>query len=319
MKKAAFMTGATLAAMTACANPDAPTAPTAAPPPNFGMELAPPGKAGDAPAHVFLVRGVSKAAGKKPGSTANLIYHNGPIMSKGAAVQTIFWGPNWGGGTGPIAGDKISGLRSLYSGLGGSSYFKTNSEYYGPAGTFVNWRTVSYGTSEWYDASSPPSGAPSTSAVLSTVCRAISAHGATPRSDGYYAVYSQGKRGNAGYCAWHSAGSCGGTTVQFAFFFDLDGDSGCDPQSAVSGHSQGLAALANVSGHEISEAITDPHLDAWYDRQGAENSDKCAWTFGSSSVTLANGSKWKIQGNWSNAAYNARSGYDGGGCIQTTN
>jgi hypothetical protein len=56
-------------------------------------------------------------------------------------------------------------------------------------------------------------------------------------------------------------------TVQFAFFFNLDGDVGCDPKDNTPNRSEGLAALANVSGHELSEARTDPHLDAWYDNQ----------------------------------------------------
>src|SRR5205807_4072958 len=99
-------------------------------------------------------------------------------------------------------------------------------------------------------------------------------------SNGYYAVYVDKPRGHANYCAWHSAGSCGGTQVQFAFFFNLDGDPGCDPQSTVSSESQGLAALANVTGHELSEARSDPQLNAWYDSSGAENADKCAWIFG---------------------------------------
>jgi hypothetical protein len=46
--------------------------------------------------------------------------------------------------------------------------------------------------------------------------------------------------------------------VQFAFFFNLDGDPGCDPADTQTGHSQGLAALANVTAHEISEARSDP-------------------------------------------------------------
>jgi hypothetical protein len=104
-------------------------------------------------------------------------------------------------------------------------------------------------------------------------------------------------------------------TVQFAFFFNLDGDPGCDPQSTVTSYSQGVAALANVSGHELSEALTDPQLNAWYDGQGEENADKCAWTFGHAVLTFSNGSQWKVQGNWSNSADSTRSGYDGAGCI----
>src|SRR5204863_9002121 len=130
----------------------------------------------------------------------------------------------------------------------------------------------------------------------------------------YYPVYSDRGRGNAGYCAWHSWGTIGGVPVQFAFFFNLDSDPGCDPGGASGGHSQGLAPLGNVSGHELSEALTDPQLNAWYDSSGAENADKCAWTFGSRLVSFKNGTSWKIQGNWSNAAYNNGAGYQRG-CI----
>jgi hypothetical protein len=117
-----------------------------------------------------------------------------------------------------------------------------------------------------------------TSTILAEVCRAIT--NPDPSGNGYYAVYTDTPRGHDSYCAYHSYGTCGGVPVQFAFFFDLDGDAGCDPQDTSGLHSQGLAALANVSGHELSEARTDPASPgAWYDSSGAENGDKCAWTF----------------------------------------
>jgi hypothetical protein len=97
--------------------------------------------------------------------------------------------------------------------------------------------------------------------------------------------------------------------VQFAFFYNLDGDAGCDPQDTSGEHSQGVVALGNVSGHEISEMLTDPQLNAWYDANGSENADKCAWTFGTPLLSFRNGTQWKIQGNWSNAAFTASSGY----------
>jgi hypothetical protein len=138
----------------------------------------------------------------------------------------------------------------------------------------------------------------------------------TPTAGDYYPVYVDTPRGNAGYCAWHSSGSIAGRTIQFAFFFKLDGDPGCDPGSSLdakTGSSQGLTALGNVSGHELSEMLTDPQLNAWYDRQGAENADKCAWKFSGSTLTFG-GKKWIIQGNFSNANYNANTGYVRG-CI----
>ena len=92
------------------------------------------------------------------------------------------------------------------------------------------------------------------------------------------------------FCAWHSSGTCSGQRVEFAFFFfKLDGDAGCDPQDMQTTYSQGLAALANVSAHELSEARTDPATPgAWYDSQGQENGDKCARTFNVPYVTFPN-------------------------------
>ena len=165
------------------------------------------------------------------------------------------------------------------------------------------------------DPSPGPSRAPKTSDVLAEVCAAVP----NPVPNGYYAVYVDARRAHARYCAWHSYGDCSGVPVEFGFFFNLDGDAGCDPEDTSGLHSQGLAALANVSGHELSETMTDPSFAGWYDSKGAENADKCAWTFGAPLLTFSNGSQWKVQGNWSNAAYTAGTGYPNrsgqAGCI----
>ena len=230
--------------------------------------------------------------------SANMTYHGGKIMPT-AITQTIFWGTSWGS----YSGDKITGMDQWYIGHNGSNYAKTSDEYTGTNGK-VTATTTHLG--HIID-TSPSSGGGNTQTILNEVCKLV-----TPDAsgNGYYAVYSDTPRGNAGYCAWHSAGTCGGKPLQFAFFFKLDGDAGCDPGDTSGLHSQGLAAIANVSGHELSEARSDPSSPgAWYDSSGAENGDKCAWTFGAPLVALSNGSQWKIQGEWSNAAYTAGTGY----------
>lgn len=239
-------------------------------------------------------------AGKYP----PLLFHGGEIM-QGATVETIFWGPSWASGT--FVGDKISGLASFYLGMGGTPYANTNQEYTGTNGQVGTG--VSY-VGTYTDSSPTPGSDPGTGGVLAEVASQIT----NPVPNGYYPVYTDIPRGSAGYCAYHSYGSVRGVPVQFAFFFKLDGDSGCDPQDATTGHSQGLAALANVSGHELSEALTDPRNGGWYDSRGAENADKCAWTF-NGLESFSNGSTWKIQGNWSNNAATARTGYTRGGCV----
>jgi hypothetical protein len=214
-----------------------------------------------------------------------------------SAVTQIFWGTSW-----TSSNPKVAGLESFYLGFSGSNYAKTSDEYTGSNGQVGP--NNSYGG--YAIDTSQATGGNQVSPILAEVCKVI---GTRAVSNGYYPVYTDVKRGNAGYCAWHSYGSCGGTPVQIAFFFNLDNDPGCDPQDSQTGHPQGVAALANVSAHELSEARSDPRNGGWYDASGAENGDKCAWTFNVPYVSFPNGTHWKLQGEWSNAAYNGGNGY----------
>lgn len=236
--------------------------------------------------------------------SANMTYHGGKIMPT-AVIQTIFWGSTWASSP----GDKVTGIDAFYNGFNGSNYAMTVDEYTGTNGK-VGAPTTYQG--HVIDTSKAAGGG-NTSTILAEACKMITSP--DPSGNGYYPVYTDLKRGSAQYCAWHASGKCGGQALQFAFFFNLDGDAGCDPVDTSGLRSQGLAALANVSGHEISEARSDPSTTsvtgagAWYDGSGAENGDKCAWTWGAPLVNFTNNTKWKVQGEWSNAAYTAGTGY----------
>lgn len=257
-----------------------------------------------------LPRG-AQPSGQSSSAPSDMLFHNGTIMTT-TVVTPIFWGKSWA----TYTGDKISGMTAWYEGVGSTNYSATNDEYTGTNGQVTN--NVTYAGTTVIDAGSSLLRAPKTSDILNEVCKVIK----TPVANGYYPVYTDLPRGHAGYCAWHSYSTCGGTPVQFGFFFKLDGDPGCDPQDTSGLHSQGLAAIANVSGHELSEMMTDPRNGGWYDSSGSENGDKCAWTFstnavkaGAANITFSNGSVWKIQGNFSNHANDNHLGYDGNGCI----
>lgn len=269
---------------------------------NNGVGKYDPELNGPADAKVHRIRGFENAASNSANfatrRSPNMTYHNGLIMPS-TTVRAIFWGTSWGS----YSGDKITGMDLFYAGYGGSAFAGSNTEY--SDNTHKSVTTVSIFQGHLID-SSAASGGGSTSAILAAVCRNIT----SPVSNGYYPVYTDIPRGSAGYCAWHSSGTCGGVQVTFAFFWKLDGDTGCDPQDLSTGHTQGLAAIANVSAHELSEAVTDPYsTGAWYDSQGYENSDKCAWVFHTNSNVFSNGTAWKVQGNWSNAAYTAGTGF----------
>ncbi|MDP9261992.1 MAG: hypothetical protein M3O89_08490 [Actinomycetota bacterium] len=264
-------------------------------------------------AGIVWTHGLTNAAGHaRHTSSPNLIYHGGPVMTLPTEVYPIFWGTSFTNGV-------ISGIDSFYGGVGSTSYANTNTEYWNSLGVFVSPGVQANGYVT--DTTTPaPTQAPQTSAILAEVARMYP----NPKPNAYYPVYIDQPRGHAGYCAWHSAGTIGGVNVQFAFFFKLDGDPGCDPQNPGTTQTEGLEALGNVSGHELSEMMTDPQLNAWYDSRGAENSDKCAWTFGAKLLKLGTTS-WKVQGNWSNNAYTNNQGYTDPssgftrGCIDGTN
>ncbi|HZC46613.1 MAG TPA: hypothetical protein VE243_09060, partial [Candidatus Acidoferrum sp.] len=105
----------------------------------------------------------------------------------------------------------------------------------------------------------------------------------------------------ANYCAYHAYGTCNGHLIAVAYLPNLTGVRGCTISSISSNSfSNGGQSMANVAAHELSEAITDQFLNAWYDASGQEVGDKCAFQFGPP-VTLSNGSVWQLQEEWSNA------------------
>jgi hypothetical protein len=261
----------------------------------------------------YLLKKEQKA--RKPfggGGSPDMTNHGGYTLDK-PAVQIIFWGNTWS-----YSSDKVLGMDSWYGGFSGSTYATTSDEYAGGKGssgiTYNYTPGVSGAGSSYLVDTSTAKGGNHTSSILAEVCKVIP----NPLPNGYYPVYVDLKRSGS-YCAYHSWGSCNGTPIEFAFFWNLDGDAGCDPNDTSGLHSQGLAALANVSAHELSESITDPTGNTWYDSSGSENGDKCVWTFGPNLDVDSYGISWKLQGEWSNAAYDGKFGYNNasgqGGCL----
>lgn len=264
---------------------------------------------------IVYARGQS---GHGPNSTPPLLtWHSGTVRSTATTVSPVYWGS--------VGTDVQNAMKSLYVGASGSSYLQTNIEYTNGGGSAFNYTgahvnaTLTFGQT-LVDRNPTPTRAPSTADVLQAVSDAT---GGTVSAGAYYPVYTSIPRGHASYCAWHSNGTINGVAIQFGFFFDLTNDPGCMPDST----STDIQSLGNVSGHELSEMLTDPQLNAWYDSKGAENADKCAWTFGSKLISLGSSGSWKIQGNFSNQAAVRNVGYanianhgaTAVGCIDGTN
>ncbi len=262
---------------------------------DYRVEGIPPDAAGGT-----LQRGVpvSNLPARPQGgaSTSNLIDHGGKILPA-SDVYYIWWGNQsaW-------PSDAISGLTTLAGGFNGSKFLSDIFPQYmrtsGVSTAFVQ---------SVYDSSTPPGHGPKTSTIVSEACKMIGANGLKLDSSAIYVVLTSNFPSGVNYCAWHSSGSCNGVTIQVAYMPNTTGVSGCnDPVLSCNSNTQGTNSIANVLSHEFSEAITDATGSAWYDSSGSEIGDKCAWTF-QSCVTLANGSSWQLQEEWSNTA---------SGCVQ---
>lgn len=255
-------------------------------------------------AATFAGFGAAHGGGGASGS-ADLTLHGGNVLITPTSYS-IFWGSY---GT-----DIQSGMAKFFNGFSGSSIANDSTEYYGTTNGYVSGKTTNGAV---YSDSNPPKRALTTSSAVAEACKITNNN---PDPNGVYFIFTSTGAGHASYCAWHSWGSCSnGAQVQVAYMPNITGLAGCNPNSTVSGESEGLAALANVTSHEFSEAITDPRGTGWTDSSGSENGDKCAWSF-HNNVNFSNGSVWKLQMEWSNNAYNSGTGYANTsgqlGCLQ---
>lgn len=241
-------------------------------------------------------------------SGSGINYHGGPVMTSGVDAYYIWYG-NWSTNT------ATSILTDLMSNIGGSPYFNINTTYYGivnstniPVNNVVRYLggaidNYSHGT------------ALSDSSVAAIVANAIST-GAVPEDTNgiYFVLTSADVNETSGfctqYCGWHTHGTIGNADIKYAFIGNPDRcPSACEDQSIGPNGNAGADGMASIIAHELEEATTDPDLNAWYDKRGQENADKCAWTFGATYKT-ANGSlanmrlgarDYLIQQNWVNA------------------
>jgi len=240
------------------------------------------------------------------GGSNGIDYHGGPVMTGTKNVYYIWYG-NWSGKT-----TAQSILNQLASHMGGSSYFNINTTYTNGNGMSVaNSVALSASTTDTYSHGTSLSD----SAVQGVVSDAITSGRLVKDGNGVYFVLTSADVNETSgfctqYCGWHTHSTIGGTDIKFAFVGNPDRcPSACTEQTTSPNDDAGADGMASIISHELEEAATDPDLNAWYDRRGQENADKCAWTFGTTS-TASNGSKYNItlngthfliQQNWVNA------------------
>lgn len=243
----------------------------------------------------------------------DMTFHGGNILNH-VTARVVFAGIGWT--TPGFVADKISGIDSFFAGYSGSHYASASDEYIGANGE-VGFNLTYQGHSIVPSESSVDGTKLST--VTNAVCAEVSAgkFSFDTAGDETVVVYTQMRRpANINYCGYHGQVRCSGRLLQYAFIWDLDNDWSCDAGDLpwVNNHTDGLSNIANITAHELAEIRTDPATNAWHDTGLQETADKCSFVFAHDSLTLKNGTKWRLQALWSNKANNAGTGYytDGG-------
>jgi hypothetical protein len=238
-------------------------------------------------------RGVSAPTGSTS-PTSSILYHGGPVISV-PAIYLIWYG-NWNqsNGSDTPAGQQI--IEDFAKGIGSSAYFYINRSYAGVNGSvsFAGEATDAYSRGKRLKDAD----------IQRVVTNAISAGVLPYNANGVYFVLSSSDVSELSgfcrtYCGWHTRANTSVGLIRYAFVGNPNGClSACAIQSTGPNGNAAVDGMVSVIAHELDEAATDPDLNAWYDSSGAENADKCAWTFGHF--------QYQANGAWANVALNGR-------------
>jgi len=322
-----------LALLAGCADSSRTVTGPTGPAPSYAQG-ADQGQAGQEHGHVFELRnspGVGEAKVKGGGGTG-IFYHGGPVLQAGTDVVAVYWASGTLYANGPAAGTTGAGSADgslvgyFLSHLGGSPYFNTNSTYTDGAGQAIA-NVVNY-NAYWANNTDVPGNGQSVSDAQMVAMLQSGFDGGKLSYDpnALYAIFSAGTVNLGGgfgtqYCAYHYHGTVtiGGvskTVLYAAMPYVYAYPSACTNGTPAPNGDPAADGVVNVLAHEVEETTTDMMGNAWFDRRGYENADKCAWNFGTTQNNgtgvwnIIVGSKnFLVQQNWVNAG--------SGGCRQT--
>ncbi len=248
---------------------------------------------GNSNSHKFMERGRAQPSGQA--RTSNLVDHGGPVMTA-PKVVCIFWG--FGTGNSYTAAMQSFRTSGMYN------YNRMLTQYRSAAsGAATN---MGGSANDKFDTSTPPTNV--TDALVQAEVRKY--FGGAEDTNTIYQVYipstsysSDGSSTSCGgpslaYCAYHGNFSDGGRDVKYSIE-PYPSCSGCQTSGFNTNQNANHFAI-----HESREAISDPDLNAWYDRSGNEADDKCAW---SPTPFIDQTTGFAYQYEWSNSA---------GGCVK---
>jgi hypothetical protein len=278
---------------------------------------------------------VNRAAGLVGLDSGPLLYHTGGSIMPTVTTYAIFWVPpklQTGGAT-SMSAQYITVQIKLLLDYVGHALGSNNTQYYqtisgttyvqdkgGFGGFYID--STAYPASGCTD-SATPGNCISDAQSQAEISKVMTLKGWTPSINKMFLLFTSSGEGSCFtgtsqcaytvYCAYH--GSFGSTSTPTIYGNEPYGDTSvCQVAGTPSPNGNAAAdTAATAASHELTEAITDPLLNAWFTAGGSEIGDLCAYNYGANTWDGAlanqmwNGDFFELQTEYDNHA---------GGCVQ---
>ena len=278
--------------------------------------------------HIFPTAGFhAKLLTATTATPTPLVYHsNGPVMTK-EVIYNIYWVPaklqNGAATTLPAAYQIVQ--NNLMAGYPGHGVGNVTTQYYQNLSGVTTYIGNSFGGT-YVDASAYPASGCNDSAtpgncltdaqIQAEVKKVVAIkHWPIGLNTIFFLYTSQGEGScfdstsascaYTQYCAYH--GAISGTTPIIYANMPYGDPANCQNPGVPSPNNNPDAdTAATAASHELTEAITDPELNAWYTAQGEEIGDLCAYQYGANTWLsgkanqMWNGSYFELQQEYDN-------------------
>jgi serine protease len=269
----------------------------------------------------------------------NMAYFGGHVQVR-PRIYLVFWGWGQSGAfdhttAGRPASDPdgaAAKMTAFIKAIGGTTWAGVQTQYYQTNAdgtkTFITNPANQFGGA-WYDNTNPIHNNVTGLELAQEASRAVTHFGVRDLNNTQFVIAQPQKfneagfNSGAGYCAWHDYTKQqfypgvreGISFTNMPYVLNMGGSCGQDLVNPAPGGN--LDGVTIVLGHEVEETVTDPGAEdyingvqygGWFDWQGWENGDKCAWVGdGIGSVPGAafntggnDGQLYPVQTLWSN-------------------
>lgn len=294
---------------------------------------------GEHSAHIFPTVAGAGAHRQMGTLSGPLLYNGGPVMTGSVTTYAIFWLPASGtlqnGNPTSMSAHYQTVQKNLFGDYPGHGIDNNNTQYYqisggvksflqnkgSLGGSYVD--TSAYPASGCND-SATPGNCITDAQIQAEIQHVMTLKGWTGAINKMFLLFTSSGEGSCfdssstscaytQYCAYHSYFLSGTTPVIYGN--EPYGDTTyCQVPGTPSPNGDAAAdTAATAASHELTEAITDPEINAWLTAQGYEIGDLCAYNYGVNTWDSGQANEM-----WNGRFYELQMEYDNhtGSCLQ---